>query len=72
MPYNLVNEKGERISEKGYLLSPKDLNMIEYLPLLIEAGIDSFKIEGRLKRPEYVALVTSIYRKAIDRFIENP
>ena len=45
---------------EGYLLSPKDLNMSEHIPALIEAGIDSFKIEGRMKRPEYVAGVVGI------------
>nr|QNO50006.1 hypothetical protein CAGMOKBG_00026 [Methanosarcinales archaeon ANME-2c ERB4] len=55
-----------------YLLSPRDLNTSRILPELIEAGIDSFKIEGRLKRPEYVACVTRIYRGLIDRYIKDP
>jgi len=55
-----------------YLLSPRDLNTSQILPELIEAGIDSFKIEGRLKRPEYVACVTRIYRGLIDRYIKDP
>ena len=42
------------------------------LPKLIEAGIDSFKIEGRMKSPEYVAGVTAIYRKYLDAYLENP
>ncbi|MCR5256096.1 MAG: U32 family peptidase [Acetatifactor sp.] len=54
-----------------YPLSLKDMCTIEYLPALIKSGIDSFKIEGRMKRPEYVAGVTSIYRKYIDRIYEN-
>jgi len=58
--------------EEGYLLSPKDLNMSEYIGDLIEAGIDSFKIEGRMKRPEYVAGVVRVYRKLIDRYIASP
>jgi putative protease len=53
--------------EEGYLLSPKDLNMSEHIGALIEAGIDTFKIEGRMKRPEYVAGVVRVYRKLIDR-----
>lgn len=57
---------------EGYLLSPKDLNMSEHIPELVEAGIDSFKIEGRMKRPEYVAGVVRVYRRLIDRFIEAP
>ena len=55
---------------KSYALSPKDLCYIESLPKLIEAGVDSFKIEGRIKSPEYVAIVTRIYRKYIDKYLE--
>ena len=51
----------------GYLLSTKDLCALGALDDLREAGVDSFKIEGRLKRPEYVAAVTAAYRAAIDR-----
>jgi putative protease len=58
--------------EEGYLLSPKDLNMSEHIGDLIEAGIDSFKIEGRMKRPEYVAGVVRVYRKLIDRYLATP
>jgi len=58
--------------EEGYLLSPKDLNMSEHTGALIEAGIDSFKIEGRMKRPEYVAGVVRVYRKLIDRYLATP
>lgn len=58
-----------RVSGKeGYYLSLKDMNMLEHIPELIEAGIDSFKIEGRMKKPEYVAGVVSVYRKYIDRY----
>jgi len=57
---------------EGYLLSPKDLNMSEHIPVLAEAGIDSFKIEGRMKRPEYVAGVVRVYRRLIDRFVKEP
>jgi len=52
--------------KEGHLLSPKDLCSLNSLEILREAGVDSFKIEGRLKRPEYVAVVTSAYRAAID------
>jgi putative protease len=57
---------------KGHLLSPRDLNISEYIGHLIESGIDSFKIEGRLKHPEYVAGVVRIYRSLIERYLENP
>lgn len=58
--------------ENTYPLSMKDLCAIEILPSLIEAGIDSFKIEGRMKKPEYTAGVTAIYRKYIDRCMAAP
>ncbi len=70
LPYRVSAErKGKRmISEEGYPLSLKDLCTIEMLPELIEGGIDSFKIEGRMKKPEYAAGVTAVYRKYIDRY----
>lgn len=52
-----------------HCLSPKDLCTIDYLGELIEAGVKSLKIEGRMKSPEYVAIVTSIYRKYLDRYL---
>ncbi len=57
--------------DKGYLLSTRDLCSLEYLPKLIEAGVTSFKIEGRMKNPEYVAIVTRIYRKYIDLALDK-
>jgi len=59
-------------TDGSYLLSPKDLNTASGLGALIEAGIESFKIEGRMKRPEYVAGVVRIYRRLIDRYLKNP
>ena len=56
--------------EKYYALSPKDICTIESLPALISATVDSFKIEGRIKSPEYVATVTRIYRKYIDKYMK--
>ncbi|WP_094227460.1 DUF3656 domain-containing U32 family peptidase [Methanolobus psychrotolerans] len=70
--YRLLKDGREEKTEGSYLLSPKDLNTSEMLPELIKAGIDSFKIEGRMKRPEYVAGVVSIYRRLLDRFVEDP
>jgi putative protease len=70
LPYDLVDENGCDLLEDRageYLLSPKDINTIEIIPELIEAGVASLKIEGRMKRPEYVATVVSTYREAIDR-----
>ena len=54
-----------------YLMSPKDLCGLEFIPNLIEAGVTCFKIEGRMKKPEYVATVTRIYRKYIDKYINK-
>ena len=60
-------------TERGtFIFNSKDLCMIEYVPELIKAGIDSFKIEGRVKNELYVATVISAYRKAIDSYFENP
>jgi len=69
--YVLVDRRGHPLADPGevgdYLLSPRDLNMSGRLPDLISAGIASFKIEGRMKRPEYVATVVRIYRALLDR-----
>jgi len=56
---------------EDYVMSPKDLCTIEFLDQLIEAGIDSFKIEGRKRAPEYVAKAVSVYRQAIDLYFES-
>lgn len=65
LPYELVKNGNETI-DKGFLLNTKDLCGLDYIPFLINAGVTSFKIEGRMKTPEYVATVTRIYRKYID------
>ena len=57
--------------KQKYYLSLKDICTLELIPDLIEAGIDSFKIEGRMKKPEYVAGVTSMYRKYVDLYLRN-
>ncbi len=66
MTYTLDGEK----RDGDYLLSPKDICTVSLIPELIEAGIDSFKIEGRMKRPEYTAYTTYIYRKYTDLYFE--
>ncbi|MCC0565537.1 DUF3656 domain-containing U32 family peptidase [Brevibacillus borstelensis] len=69
LPYDLIVDGVQKeMGNIAYLLSPKDLAAIELVPELIEAGVTSFKIEGRLKSPEYVANVVSKYRAAIDRY----
>lgn len=55
-----------------YTMSPKDLNLLLSIPQLIEAGIDSLKVEGRMKSIHYVATVTSVYRKVIDAYCADP
>ena len=74
LPYELVDEHGKNLlSGAGkYLLSPKDLNTLELLPQLIETGVTSLKIEGRMKRPEYVATVVKVYRDALDKNFSTP
>jgi len=70
LPYTLIDEQNN-VYDKGYLISPKDLNAIEYLPELIKCGVKCFKIEGRLKSPEYVGIITKFYRKYIDIVCDN-
>ncbi|MGM9940965.1 MAG: U32 family peptidase [Bulleidia sp.] len=60
------DEDGKPFREGEYILSPRDLNVIDEIPQLIDAGVSSLKIEGRMKRPEYVYLVTKTFREAID------
>ena len=69
LPYEVLNAAGERLNKEAtHILSPKDLCTIGMIPQLAECGIDSFKIEGRMKQAEYAAGVTSIYRKYIDLY----
>lgn len=63
-------ENQKKVNDEKYLLSTKDLNTLENIGKLIDIGVDSFKIEGRMKRPEYVYLIISMYRKAIDNYIK--
>ena len=68
MPYDLIADgKLVPLGDRKYLLSPQDLAGLEVLPELVRIGVASLKIEGRLKSPEYVANITRIYRKALDR-----
>ncbi|MGO4369847.1 DUF3656 domain-containing protein, partial [Paenibacillus sp. MCAF20] len=72
LPYDLmVDGEIQPMGDIAYLLSPKDLAAIDIIPELIQAGVTSFKIEGRLKSPEYVANVVSKYRKAIDKYFDG-
>ena len=80
LPYTLISkpnhslnfqDKKEEILDRGHIISPRDLCGLDYIPALIKAGVCCFKIEGRLKSPEYVATVTRIYRKYIDLALSN-
>lgn len=66
LPYKVGGDK-----DTQYIMSLKDMCTLEYIPELVEAGIYSFKIEGRMKKPEYVALVTAMYRKYVDLYFEK-
>lgn len=73
LAYQVTDDRGNVLHKKEkYPLSPKDLCTIELLPELCESGIYSFKIEGRMKKLEYAAGVTSIYRKYLDLYEESP
>ncbi|SEN45304.1 putative protease [Amphibacillus marinus] len=59
-------------ADEDYTMSAQDLSMVEHLPDLIEAGVDSLKIEGRMKSIHYVATVVNVYRKIIDSYFDSP
>jgi len=72
LPYDVLKD-GKKINKRSenYILSPKDICTIDIIPELIEAGITSLKIEGRMKKPEYTAGVVSIYRKYLDLYLKS-
>lgn len=67
MPYTVL-EDGKKLKEGCHILSPKDMCTLDMIPKLVDAGIDSYKIEGRMKRPEYTAGVTAAYRRMTDLY----
>ncbi|MEW6181903.1 MAG: DUF3656 domain-containing protein [Bacillota bacterium] len=75
LPYVLTDEGGKTLVEPGatgeYILSTRDLNFSRHLPDLAAAGVDAVKIEGRMRRPEYVATVVRIYRRLLNRLAEG-
>ena len=71
LKYDVIDENGNKLNKGEYPLSTKDLNSLEYVGELINARVSSLKIEGRMKSPEYVYMVVSLYRKAIDSYYEN-
>ena len=68
--YNLLIDN-KKVNDEQYLLSTKDLCSLENIGKLMEIGVDSLKIEGRMKSPSYVYLVTKLYREVIDSYLEN-
>ena len=73
LPYGLEDAAGQTFkTDASYPLSPKDLCAIDLIPALCEAGVYSFKIEGRMKQIEYAQGVTSVYRRYIDRYAQAP
>ena len=73
LAYTLVDENGRPLEAKPeHLLSTRDLYTLDLVPALLAAGVRAFKIEGRLRRPEYVAVVTRAYRRVIDRYLADP
>lgn len=69
---SFVISKSYDDSYRTNFFSPKDMMMIEHIPELVDTGVASFKIEGRARSPDYGAMVTGVYRQAIDRYFENP
>lgn len=72
LPYQVYRD-GKRLNNDrtGYALSPKDMCTVDILPEIIEAGVYSLKIEGRMKKPEYTAGVVSVYRKYLDKYLSG-
>lgn len=73
LPYELTDKEGKFLGERQqkYLLSPKDMCALDLLPDVIEAGVYSLKIEGRMKRTEYAAGVSELYRKYVDLYLSR-
>ena len=74
LPYSIMDPSGRPVGDENarYPLSMKDLQTIEILPDILRIGVSSLKIEGRMKKAEYAAGVTSIYRKYLDKIVEDP
>lgn len=74
LPYQITDERLQKklnTAKEGYPLSPKDIGAIDILPEIIQSGVYSLKIEGRMKRPEYAAGVVHIYRKYLDMYLSS-
>jgi len=71
LKYDVIDNKGNKLNKGDYPLSTKDLNGLERVGELIDAGVSSLKIEGRMKSAQYVYMVVSLYRKAIDSYYKD-
>ncbi len=71
LPYDILNNKGKKLNHGKFPLSMKDLNTLEYLDKLLDSGVDSFKIEGRMKSPSYVYTVTKLYKETSDYYLKT-
>lgn len=69
--YNVLNSKKQKVNTESFNISPKDLNSLDNLNYLLDIGVDSLKIEGRMKSSSYVYLVVSLYRQAVDSYFEK-
>lgn len=71
--FNLFDKNMNKLEgEKDFTFCTKDLSMLKYIPEMIDLGITSFKIEGRMRSSYYIATITNIYRKVIDEYCDNP
>lgn len=71
--FELYDEYKSKLSNKvDFAIAPKDLSLLKYIPELIDMGVKSFKIEGRMKSIYYIATLISVYRRVIDRYLDNP
>ena len=69
--FDYLNKSGEKITDTPFSMTPKDLNMVPFIKEMIDVGINSFKIEGRMRSVYYIATVILIYRRLIDKIVNN-
>lgn len=69
--FDYLNKSGEKITDTPFSMTPKDLNMVPFIKKMIDVGINSFKIEGRMRSVYYIATVILIYRRLIDKIVNN-
>lgn len=69
--FDYLNKDNEKITDTPFSMTPKDLNMVPFIKRMIDAGVNSFKIEGRMRSIYYVATVILVYRRLIDKIVNN-